>query len=512
MTNPDPFETETGGNTPRKARVVVLGEFSAGKSTLINLMTGSRSLRTQVTATQMPPVWISYGDAAAYRVDLSGAKHPIDTGGFETIPVSETACIRMFMISPFLQLCDIIDTPGNSDPNIASEAWERVAKLADVAIWCSPATQAWRKSELSAWQDVPEQVRARSILLLTRADKLTSEQDREKVLRRVRHEAGDLFTHIHMTSLLDFSNAREILMDLASLCELPDPAEDIENGLAGDDTTTVGTTSLPDTGLTEENASDADVFDAGGFDETAFDAEAFEEEFSEPDAFDTKPFEAKPIPEEWLAEHALDTMQYRATSGTPDAHYAGKITGPDPVATAEEVFSGQALSEADIDSDLAAIADSHAASDDTDDILAAFADLDLDIPRDIPAAEPERNRHAPDEEIVESAPKMTPDTNINTESVTEEDADADMGAFMAMDADPVYSHASVEEDDPETHTAGTYVKDTDQNYASGLWTTMVSDIPEDDPDAYALAFDMFLEQIDREIAELKASNAMKAAG
>lgn len=201
-----------------RPRVVVLGEFSAGKSTLINLLTGARSLRTQVTATQMPAVWMSYGEGDPYSVDLAGVERSFDSTDPEAISVADTAYVRTFMKTPALELCDFIDTPGNSDPNIAPIAWERVAALADIAVWCSPCTQAWRQSELAAWRDVPERVRARSILLLTRADKLSGDTDREKVMARVTREAGDLFSHIHMASLKEFGNAREFLRDLIDLC------------------------------------------------------------------------------------------------------------------------------------------------------------------------------------------------------------------------------------------------------------------------------------------------------
>ncbi len=219
MTDSDTNDAPAVAEQGRRARVVILGEFSAGKSTLINLFTGNAKLKTQVTATQMPPVWMSYGTDEPYRVDLSGAEHPVDPSDPESISVSDTMYVRMFMQAPLLESFDLIDTPGNSDPNIASVAWERAAELADIAIWCSSSTQAWRQSELAAWRDVPEAVRANSILLLTRADKLTSDADREKVLNRVKREAGDLFTHIHMASLLELDNTRGVLTDLVSMAQ-----------------------------------------------------------------------------------------------------------------------------------------------------------------------------------------------------------------------------------------------------------------------------------------------------
>ena len=219
MTHSDAIDTTGVSVQGRRPRVVILGEFSAGKSTLINLFTGGANLRTQVTATQMPPVWISHGTGEPTRVDLEGKEHSVDPSNPDSISVSDTLYVRTFMNAPLLEMFDLIDTPGNSDPNIASAAWERAAELADIAVWCSSSTQAWRQSELSAWREVPESVRARSILLLTRADKLTSDEDRAKVLNRVKREAGDLFTHIHMASLLELENTRGVLKDLVEMAE-----------------------------------------------------------------------------------------------------------------------------------------------------------------------------------------------------------------------------------------------------------------------------------------------------
>ena len=41
-----------------------------------------------------------------------------------------------------LELCDIIDFPGISDPNMPAEVWQRVISKADAVIWCSHAVQA----------------------------------------------------------------------------------------------------------------------------------------------------------------------------------------------------------------------------------------------------------------------------------------------------------------------------------------------------------------------------------
>ncbi|MCV3273123.1 dynamin family protein [Roseobacter sinensis] len=194
---------------PRRPRIALMGEFSAGKSTLANLMIGADPLPVQVIATQLPPVWISHGTAPAAIVDLEGSEAPCDLETLQEAAAEDTAFIRIQCEEDILQMCDIIDMPGISDPNMPSEVWERILPLADAVIWCSPSTQAWRQSEASVWAMVPEHVRAQSLLLLTRGDMLHSEKDRRKVLRRVQGETEGLFRDTLMISLTQARDAED---------------------------------------------------------------------------------------------------------------------------------------------------------------------------------------------------------------------------------------------------------------------------------------------------------------
>ncbi|MBW4710085.1 dynamin family protein [Roseobacter sp. YSTF-M11] len=194
---------------PRRPRIALMGEFSAGKSTLANLMIGSDPLPVQVIATQLPPVWISYGSAPAVIVDLDGNETPCDLESLQEIPTEQTAFIRIQSKEEILRMCDVIDMPGISDPNMAASVWERILPLADGVIWCSPATQAWRQSEASVWEKVPPHIQEHSLLLLTRGDMLVSEKDRKKVLKRVRSEAEDLFAQCLMMSLTQARDAED---------------------------------------------------------------------------------------------------------------------------------------------------------------------------------------------------------------------------------------------------------------------------------------------------------------
>lgn len=192
----------TDAHPPRKPRIALMGEFSAGKSTLSNLLLGARPLPEKVTATRLAPVWMSYGDTPAYRVLVDGSTEPVSLDRLESIPVAQTHVIRLFMECDILDLCDLIDFPGISDPNMSSEVWERMLPEVDAVIWCTHATQAWRQSEAAVWAMMPDALRDFSILLITRYDKLISDSDRRRVLQRVRLETDGQFAASFPISLV----------------------------------------------------------------------------------------------------------------------------------------------------------------------------------------------------------------------------------------------------------------------------------------------------------------------
>ena len=194
---------------PRKPRIALMGEFSAGKSTLSNLLLGARPLPEKVTATRLSPVWISSGTQTPYRVDVDGTTEPVSLENLESIPVEETRAIRLFLESDILEVCDLIDFPGISDPNMSSDVWERMLPEVDAVIWCTHATQAWRQSESAVWNTMPDAVRDHSILLITRFDKLTTDRDKGRVMKRVERETKDQFSGIYPISLLQALRAGE---------------------------------------------------------------------------------------------------------------------------------------------------------------------------------------------------------------------------------------------------------------------------------------------------------------
>ena len=198
--------------TRRKPRIALMGEFSAGKSTLSNLLLGARPLPEKVTATRLSPVWMSHGTQAPYRIDVDGTQEPVSIDALESISVEETRVIRLFFEADILGACDLIDFPGISDPNMSAEVWQRVLEEVDAVLWCTHATQAWRQSEAAVWDTIPQAVREKSVLLVTRFDKLINERDRFRVMARLNKETQGLFAAtfpISLTQALDAGDNEE---------------------------------------------------------------------------------------------------------------------------------------------------------------------------------------------------------------------------------------------------------------------------------------------------------------
>lgn len=193
----------------RKPRLALMGEFSSGKSTLSNMLLGCAPLPVKITATRLPPVWISYGEERAFRVDLDGYETPLEIKDIPNIQLEETKLIKLFLKADALELCDLIDMPGISDPNMSSSVWENAVSEVDSVVWCTHATQAWRQSEAAAWELVKSKTNGNNLLIISQFDKLRTDRDRSRVLKRVRKETDGLFKGVFPVSLIDALNSDE---------------------------------------------------------------------------------------------------------------------------------------------------------------------------------------------------------------------------------------------------------------------------------------------------------------
>ncbi|WP_300030425.1 dynamin family protein [uncultured Roseobacter sp.] len=193
----------------RKPRVALMGEFSAGKSTLCNILLGRSPLPMRVTATRLPPVLMTYGAPGAAVVDMQGLRSEVPLSDLDSVSFDDTRYIHVMMEADTLALCDLIDMPGISDPNMPRNMWETVVGEADHVVWCTHATQAWRQSEAAIWDALRSRTRYENLLLITQYDKLRSPRDQDRVMKRIRKETEGLFAEVFPVSLLEALNAEE---------------------------------------------------------------------------------------------------------------------------------------------------------------------------------------------------------------------------------------------------------------------------------------------------------------
>ncbi|MEM9317980.1 MAG: dynamin family protein [Pseudomonadota bacterium] len=201
----------------RPPRMIVTGEFSAGKTRFINGLIGRSVLPSNVTSTSLPPVWLIYGDDVSFRIDLDGNVHEVES--FAEVDVHDTLVYVNAVPAEILRHVDIIDTPGNSDPNIPATCWERMVGHADMMVWCTGATQAWRQSEKATVRDLPEDLRAQGLLLITQADRIPEERQREKLKRRVARDAAQFLPEIRMASLIDDAEVAKLRDEIIAMAE-----------------------------------------------------------------------------------------------------------------------------------------------------------------------------------------------------------------------------------------------------------------------------------------------------
>ncbi len=198
---------ETAAVRAARPRILVAGEFGSGKTSLVNALLGEDLLPASVTSTALPPIWIRHGEGAPDCLFLDGTVQRFASlaemlAHLDGADLERISHCRLAHPSPLLRAFDLIDTPGGSDPGMPAASWERMVPEADMVVWCSPAVQAWRQSEKSAWSALPAALTAPSLLVLSQADRLVRDEDRGKVMRRVLREVEGLFAAVHMASVL----------------------------------------------------------------------------------------------------------------------------------------------------------------------------------------------------------------------------------------------------------------------------------------------------------------------
>ena len=205
----------------RPLTIGIAGEAGSGKSTLLNALLGTAIVPAGGLGRVRPVFRARYGEEyAAYSIEADGSRHRLTSKGFERASAGQAAfaashpkviysargvslpaaakpdtgspLIEVRYPAPVLKHVELAELPASFDPASLSPAIRNFARV-DIAIWITPAHQAWKRSELLAWQDLRL---ARPVLQHRRCgqmDGLAAAEDREKLMARLARDTASIF-------------------------------------------------------------------------------------------------------------------------------------------------------------------------------------------------------------------------------------------------------------------------------------------------------------------------------
>jgi GTPase Era involved in 16S rRNA processing len=186
------------GSRVRPARIVVIGEFNSGKTSLVNSLLGAAVLPTSFTKHTAYPTVVGFAAKPSLRAEVADRKRvPVAWHCIDGAPAQHIHRLHVGMPLDRLRTLQAVDTPGLGLADNSREARTlRACRGADTIIWCTPAVQAWKASELRAWLGLSRTLRRRGVLAVTFMDQIRSKGDAARLLARLAAEAGPHFRKI----------------------------------------------------------------------------------------------------------------------------------------------------------------------------------------------------------------------------------------------------------------------------------------------------------------------------
>jgi tRNA U34 5-carboxymethylaminomethyl modifying GTPase MnmE/TrmE len=173
----------------RPLRVAIVGEFNSGKSSLANLLIRFEGLPTAiVSSTRIPTLLYHSPRPHVFALQHDGFRKEVRKA--EAIAEAAISRLEVGLPSPRLRAIEILDLPGLADPRFERGMGDLLLQTADVVLWCTVCTQAWKESERIAWDSLPVRLRRYALLLATHSDLVQDVKDLPKLMRRLRQEAG----------------------------------------------------------------------------------------------------------------------------------------------------------------------------------------------------------------------------------------------------------------------------------------------------------------------------------
>ncbi len=180
-------------------RVFVAGEFRSGKSSLINLLLRRPVIPPSFGRRRRPLLRVRFGDehqVSAISADGTTSDLPELTDALENSSAVEVILTLPQAAYNGFEFVEAT-APVGGKPDAR---WKAEAAAADLFVWCTIGSQAWRLTERTYIEALPREIRERAILAVTRSDMIVTDEDREKINLRLCAEADRFFSEIAFIS------------------------------------------------------------------------------------------------------------------------------------------------------------------------------------------------------------------------------------------------------------------------------------------------------------------------
>ncbi|WP_039018367.1 dynamin family protein [Halocynthiibacter namhaensis] len=179
--------------------IAFAGEFSAGKSSLANMLAGADILPTGIRHLPLPLVILNYSEKPRTVAGWWGKEHKAFDGvALEAAAETAPDFISVGMNTTALQQVSLFDLPGAGASGVTYDDTNTLdlLKFVDCAIWCTNGTSAWRESERALWSQVPGDLMKNSLLAVTHADLPSVIDDMPQLMQRLSAEKGTMFRDV----------------------------------------------------------------------------------------------------------------------------------------------------------------------------------------------------------------------------------------------------------------------------------------------------------------------------
>ncbi|WP_102222603.1 dynamin family protein [Acidimangrovimonas sediminis] len=185
-----------GAPTPQQdrppLRVAICGEVNAGKSTVLNALLRRRLLPDNIGESARPLIIARHRDRPGAEIRHRDGRVETLEAEVDPLTLRSAAAIELWSDAPQIAGFEFIELPMTTADAVTEDDMALMRSV-DVMIWVTIASQAWRLTEKSIIGRLNKALPARSVIVVSRADKLRSDRDLRKLEERVRRETAGLF-------------------------------------------------------------------------------------------------------------------------------------------------------------------------------------------------------------------------------------------------------------------------------------------------------------------------------